>query len=977
MTETHTATVILDANINRVGTDNVTLNADISRVSITCDGEEISGYIVYSSAQFTAQVNGAPGQCAFRVIDRKDGRWQPKHFRMGQQIVLSIDNVRVWGGFITNVRYVYPASVVDTTEVENTVTFWDIEGTDWNILFTRRYVYNQSKPTRRLRNWVAGTSDKVVIDYMIANWLDLSGDNIDTSGVTAVGTPGQFEKFRVAAAGQTWGDAMDSLCRNIGSVFYIDPDRKLHYVDDDVVTAAYGLSDKPTASQIGYAECEITSTAADMANDVLIWGAGQGSAKMVFARATSASSVNEHGVFQYGELRGDQWKQLSVERRANTYLNGSPQNRRGHKNDHVFITCTVYDAPFRVGQVVAFESQVHGITYVGPIREMTVSFPVPDVPRMDLKISKEIDPGLAFADPYRYKIPRVGINKPSPGGDLDGDLEVIKESADPKEEVVIIPLESLVFSSAIWTTLVKDSDSEQITQAGPFDLNKPGTWVTTNTPWPLAACFRASGLPIGYGAWGPQTTWRETWYQLPASVNRTDAGDERSIILSMPELQVSGYVRGFTIGIAHLEPGDNPAPASFRTSTGVATWGPVDLYPDGVNATRTVPATEIIIPYVFREAQSNWLVISPLRTLTVAGTILPITDIWEAKPEKFCDIDYSQPGHPYAGRGPYITGQADSGQAILPLVLPLRLAVVEDMTEAQMQPFSSTDQYPEFYDLDGSLWSTEYPFIPGSLRVYVDGTLLRTNIEVFEIDAASGMFRLSIPGDLRITGNIRIKYERGNDYPVLVDRNLNQIHTGVNNDGLGALKEPETYTAGRVYRPKYVTQFGHGTQYDGMNAQCAAASMVVARTTSGLTRLSPPVLRGYANVSRNMVTLGDLYAGLLEESIDDVYYGSGLSIQRIEDYVNEGRGIAVSGDYQKIMTYRYNAGFDLVGWVAATGSALYINEQRADGMFLVYDPSIRDGSKTMLRVGWYPRAVIKSYIDSGNDALWTRRTPIS
>jgi len=210
-----------------------------------------------------------------------------------------------------------------------------------------------------------------------------------------------------------------------------------------------------------------------------------------------------------------------------------------------------------------------------------------------------------------------------------------------------------------------------------------------------------------------------------------------------------------------------------------------------------------------------------------------------------------------------------------------------------------------------------------------------------------------------------------------VDRNLNQIHTGVDNDGLGALKEPETYTAGRVYRPKYVTQYGYGTEYDGMNAQCAAASMVVARNTSGLTKLTPPMLRGYANVSRRMVDLHDVYLGLQSNGINDVYYGSGLSVQRIEELVNEGRGVAVSGDYVRIISYRNSAGYGPFGTVAGTGSALYINEQRADGMFLVYDPSIRDGTKNYLRVGWYPRSVIKLYMASGNDALWTRRTPIA
>mgnify|MGYP003352818575 CR=1 FL=1 len=203
------------------------------------------------------QTNGTPGTCSFRVRDLRDGTYSHNVFSTGAEVVLTIDGDRLWGGDITKVSYEYAFPVDDTTEGNEHDRFWQIEGADYNILFSRRYVWNQDKPVHRLKNFPENTSDRDVIEYLIDHWVDLSGDGIDESGVTEVGTPGYFSKFRPAVTGDSLGVVFNRLAMNTGALFYIDPDKVLRYVDDNTVTAAYGLSDRPGQGQIGYRNCSI------------------------------------------------------------------------------------------------------------------------------------------------------------------------------------------------------------------------------------------------------------------------------------------------------------------------------------------------------------------------------------------------------------------------------------------------------------------------------------------------------------------------------------------------------------------------------------------------------------------------------------------------------------------------------------------------------------------------------------------------
>ena len=374
----------------------------MATIVITIGGTDVTDLISFRDATFTSLADGRPGQCRLRIKDPAlVPNLSPTFPDIGDEIICTINGTRAWGGWVMSRNYEYAFPVEDTVNDYRSKTRWvSIVGSDWNLLFSRRYVFDEANPTTEIPEYAANTQDNTVIADIVANYLDLSGTGVDAaSGVTNVGSPGQYEQFRIAAIGDSWGSVMSRICLNLGSIFYIDPDKVLRYVDDETATAPAGLSDKPGVGQIGYRLMTIEQSAEVLCNDMFVRGTGVGSPEMAVARVQDSASISRHGRFQYAELHSDMYKQETVNKRANTYISGSPQNKRGHKNPIDRVRCTIVNEHgFRVGQVVEFESQVHGWDDNIPIRELTFTFPTPTDVVYELALNHEIDPGLQFAD---------------------------------------------------------------------------------------------------------------------------------------------------------------------------------------------------------------------------------------------------------------------------------------------------------------------------------------------------------------------------------------------------------------------------------------------------------------------------------------------------------------------------------------------------------------------------------------------------
>jgi len=376
------------------------------KIVIAIDAEDITTDVMYDRTEFVSQANGQAGTCHIAVLDR--GRTQT--FATGQRIYVTVNDLRVWSGYIMRVKRVYP--FVAHSPAERTI---EIEGLDVNVLFQKRYVFDQVTFTNgEGPEYPAYTDDTVVLADLFDNYLDLSGDDLDTySLITHVGTANENQKGYPIKPGESWGETMRRIGALVSPIFYINPNRQVIWSDVDVEDAPFELSDNPGAGQVGVANLSITKDGSSIINDVLLVAAGPGPvATPVSKRLQDATSIADHNRSQFGALISGIWKQATIDRVASTYVNGSPQSLRGHKNDKVSVICTVFQHGLRVGHKVRVVSGVWGFDDVVPIRQLRLRWITPNEPRYDLTITHELDTTWSLIDPYRF--PKAQLITPRP-----------------------------------------------------------------------------------------------------------------------------------------------------------------------------------------------------------------------------------------------------------------------------------------------------------------------------------------------------------------------------------------------------------------------------------------------------------------------------------------------------------------------------------------------------------------------------------
>lgn len=599
---------------------------------IRCGGVDITGYVEINDCEFKAAVNGAVGMATLplRDLDRELA------FTVGQEITVDVGERRLWGGYLMNVkrRYYYEGSKPLAVTPRKLVLVCE----DYNRLWSKRFLFDPSNPTRmQLDSFPSGTADDVVLKYYLEHYVDLTGDGLDiVSLIENVGTPSSDSEIS-AAAGWSLGQLFAFVGRNIGSIWYINPDKQIVYTDVDTPTAPFGLTDRPVAGggggigdpdnpdfsddfsrvvavglgndlvydpvdetgssvdgsvahvaeddqaswnllnipaqgtyqfdfrapvddpshlffiefegdlaqasdglwyktdffvtatlvtgqvrlavarghngsafqyvtadrddltpgdwytarvtylpdeglaamkvwpqgdpapeawdvtgvpigtaappsdgqflfiqgcdgedtvfdnvkywadvtldgevvvEEGVRELEIEFDGHGLKNDMLVWGAGQGASRVVFSRAEDETSITEHGLWQDGLFAASLWRQATVDRVADSHVNGSPQNKRGGKDDAVSVRCALFAHGLRVADKSNVRSEVFDYEDVLPIREMKLTFER-GVPRYDLTLSHEIDapwstfefwfPDFSIDDFPIPEIPEIGL----------------------------------------------------------------------------------------------------------------------------------------------------------------------------------------------------------------------------------------------------------------------------------------------------------------------------------------------------------------------------------------------------------------------------------------------------------------------------------------------------------------------------------------------------------------------------------------
>lgn len=214
-------------------------------VHVYIDGTEVTADVVFATARFRSMVNGQAGEAEMRLRDENESY----SIRTGADWLLVIDGQAVWRGFVTQAsrQYVFSATNIQFAGFQR---FWDLKGSDLNLLFLRRVVHKKSAPEQgRGTQYPADTMDRQAIMDLINDWLTLEDDDLDTSTwVDQVAALDPYEKVRAWSGSWYWGDAMNSIATLPAAVWYIRPEigtpkGSLVYADVDVPDSPYLLTD--------------------------------------------------------------------------------------------------------------------------------------------------------------------------------------------------------------------------------------------------------------------------------------------------------------------------------------------------------------------------------------------------------------------------------------------------------------------------------------------------------------------------------------------------------------------------------------------------------------------------------------------------------------------------------------------------------------------------------------------------------------
>jgi len=378
-----------------------------SLIVIEYDGSDISDHVLYSDAMFESQLNAQPGQFQFTVRDVD----RDVSFVTGKSVTLTVDGIRMFGGYVTQVTRKFAFPVDDTSDPVRSRQ-WVLRGVDYNILFDKRVLRNTANYIEQIPNLTVDTYDGDAIKMLASTYLDVPTE-IDTEtfveNITVLPAPWAW-----MTPGSTWRQQMDSLVLLSGAVYYIDPNGNLIWRGLEDSEAKWGFSDVPnhrsvTASPssfqgatIGFRDMDAVEDGSFIVNDAFVWGGNAFSGDAgspVFAREQNATSISEHGRWQYPEQHfGDSnyASQRLVDDRADIIVNGLPGSTADEANRglrfsqwQIKLSWFSHDVPrvsgaadhLRPGDLtthifyVLGTDNAHPLIQQLPLRQMRITFP--------------------------------------------------------------------------------------------------------------------------------------------------------------------------------------------------------------------------------------------------------------------------------------------------------------------------------------------------------------------------------------------------------------------------------------------------------------------------------------------------------------------------------------------------------------------------------------------------------------------------
>jgi hypothetical protein len=330
---------------------------------------DITRYVVFSQSRFEAVAFAVPGSVSIVCKDpNKD-----LSFTTGDEIVLIIDDVRLWGGIITDKGLGHFFPVVDTTDLEAVHDLQHVlNGLDYNMWMDHRVIRdpigdpNAKPPKAPYLDAITvgpGPLGRVMREEAIPQYMDVppgldyttfvddtnffwaATDVKDGNGdwVTHAGDPAPLRE-----QGTMWRIQFDEITHLGGYEWWIDASKRLHITLIELLRAPWSFVDHDPdgITKIGFREGTIREDGSQMVTDALVWGGRANQLEdaplnqtPVFARYPDPPA-NYHEVREYDpEIKADivirmtaEQEQQAIDRQARYGLWQKAEAKFGDQN---------------------------------------------------------------------------------------------------------------------------------------------------------------------------------------------------------------------------------------------------------------------------------------------------------------------------------------------------------------------------------------------------------------------------------------------------------------------------------------------------------------------------------------------------------------------------------------------------------------------------------------------------------------------
>jgi len=388
---------------------------------------DLTGDVLPEGTTFTQSARVGPGTFEMTLKDAHS------EFVGGEEIRVSVDGYRVFGGYVSDVERGYAFE----DDAGQPLVF--LKGTDYNALLDRLLVYNAEWDEKKegsggYRTWKPfskGTLDSTIIKTVATRYMSDPGKmGLDmTTYVDTIETPAPTTGFQMES-GMSLRNLLTEISRITEGVWYIDPFKNLHYHSREVVTSEFPITDGDGG--IACRGLKISTSLSVVTNDVFVWGTqafmDTGDSDIIYSRQTAdqdwdvdwwASKITDVQAkidaikeTPYDQRTLKQRTKLEALRKTKSVYNGyltkaqattedGSVGRLGRWQTGEFrqdiyqqgkvdrrakaimqrysepvtkAQATVFDPSFGAGQVAQVVSIRHGVADELPIRQMTIDF---------------------------------------------------------------------------------------------------------------------------------------------------------------------------------------------------------------------------------------------------------------------------------------------------------------------------------------------------------------------------------------------------------------------------------------------------------------------------------------------------------------------------------------------------------------------------------------------------------------------------